>query len=175
MVNLRFSVRFIILFFLLLLVSATSAAQTVTVRGVVRDSLSRKPIPFASVLLKGTDRGVLTDEKGRYSITSALPFDSVMASSLGYSTRTVPSKKGSKIKLDIDLVSTGVMLGEVIAKPKRQHYTKKNNPAVAFMEKIRATSDLNDPRRNPHYNYDKYERITSPSISVRSLIARKNM
>lgn len=160
MVNLRFSVRFIILFFLLLLVSATATAQTVTVRGVVRDSLSREPIPFASVLLKGTDRGVLTDEKGRYSITSALPFDSVMASSLGYSTRTVPSKKGSKIKLDIDLVSTGVMLGEVIAKPKRHHYTKKNNPAVAFMEKIRATSDLNDPRRNPHYNYDKYERIT---------------
>lgn len=52
------------------------------------------------------------------------------------------------------------MLGEVIARPKREHYSKKNNPAVDFMEKIRRTQDLTDPRRNDNFNYDKYERIT---------------
>ena len=148
--------RIIIFCVSVILISFSASGRNVTVRGVVRDSLTREPIPYASVLLKGTDRGVLTDDNGRYTIVTTLPFDSVMASSLGYTTR----KRGDNVQVDIDLVSTGVLLGEVIAKPKREHYSKKNNPAVAFMEKIRHTQDLNDPRRHDNYNYNKYERIT---------------
>lgn len=136
-------------------------AQTVTLSGVVRDSLTREPVPFASVLLKGTDRGVLTDDNGRYRISTALKFDSVQSSAMGYMTKTLPvRKRGSKINLDFDLHSTGVMLGTVIARPKKEKYSKKHNPAVEFMEKIRATADLNNPRKKDNYNYDKYERIT---------------
>ena len=153
--------RIIIFCVSVILISFSASGRNVTVRGVVRDSLTREPIPYASVLLKGTDRGVLTDDNGLYTIVTTLPFDSVMASSLGYTTKAVASRKrGDNVQVDIDLVSTGVLLGEVIAKPKREHYSKKNNPAVAFMEKIRHTQDLNDPRRHDNYNYNKYERIT---------------
>lgn len=153
--------RIIIFCVSVILISFSASGRNVTVRGVVRDSLTREPIPYVSVLLKGTDRGVLTDDNGRYTIVTTLPFDSVMASSLGYTTKAVASRKrGDNVQVDIDLVSTGVLLGEVIAKPKREHYSKKNNPAVAFMEKIRHTQDLNDPRRHDNYNYNKYERIT---------------
>lgn len=161
MIKLRALTCVIIIFLSIAFIPAYSAARNVTVRGVVRDSLTREPIPYASVLLKGTDRGVLTDDNGCYTIVTTLPFDSVMGSSLGYTTKSVAArKKGDNIKVDIDLVSTGVLLGEVIAKPKKEHYSKKNNPAVAFMEKIRHTQDLNDPRRHDNYNYNKYERIT---------------
>lgn len=157
--NLRPHLR-IIIFSLLVLTFGSAMSRNITVKGVVRDSISKVPVPFASILLKGTDRGVLTDDKGRYTIVTSLPFDSVMASAIGYTTKTVPSKgKGDKLTVNIDLHSTGVMLGEVIAKPKREHYSKKNNPAVEFMERIRHTQDLNDPRRNDNYNYNKYERI----------------
>jgi len=135
-------------------------ADNVTVTGVVRDSLTHEPIPFATVLLKGTDRGTLTDDNGKYTITTALRWDSIQAASMGYDTKQLPAKKGNKIIIDFDLHSTGVLLNTVIAKPKKEHYTKKNNPAVAFMERIRATQDIGDPRRKPDYNYDKYERIT---------------
>ncbi len=136
-------------------------AQTVTLTGIVRDSLTREPIPFATILLKGTDRGTLTDDNGAYRITTALPFDSVKGDAMGYDTKTLPAppRKG-KMKLDFDLHSTGVMLGTVIAKPRKEKYSKKNNPAVDFMERIRATADINDPDRRDNYNYDKYERIT---------------
>lgn len=161
MIKLRALTCVIILLLSIAFIPVSSAARNVTVRGVVRDSLTREPIPYASVLLKGTDRGVLTDDNGCYTIVTTLPFDSVMGSSLGYTTKSVAvRKKGDNIKVDIDLVSTGVLLGEVIAKPKKEHYSKKNNPAVAFMEKIRHTQDLNDPRRHDNYNYNKYERIT---------------
>ncbi len=153
--------RIIIFCVSVILISFSAFGRNVTVRGVVRDSLTREPIPYASVLLKGTDRGVLTDDNGRYTIVTTLPFDSVMASSLGYTTKAVGARnRGDNVQVDIDLVSTGVLLGEVIAKPRREHYSKKNNPAVAFMEKIRHTQDQNDPRRHDNYNYNKYERIS---------------
>lgn len=152
-----------IIFFTLYILSLSLAAQTATftLSGVVRDSISHAPVPFATVLLKGTDRGELTDDQGHFSITTSLPFDSVMSSAMGYRTKSVAvRKRNNAAKIAIDLAPTGVMLSEVTARPKREHYSKRNNPAVAFMERIRKTADLNDPRRNPHYNYDKYERIT---------------
>lgn len=159
MYNLRPHLR-IIIFLLLLLTAGSAISRNITVKGVVRDSVSNAPVPFASILLKGTDRGALTDDNGRYSLVTALPFDSVMVSAMGYADKTVPARiKDDKVTVNIDLHSTGVMLGEVIARPKREHYSKKNNPAVEFMERIRHTQDLNDPRRNENYNYNKYERI----------------
>lgn len=140
--------------------SLPAVAENITVTGVVRDSLTREPVPFATVILNGTDRGTLTDDDGRYTITTALKSDSVTASAMGFDTKTMPLGRGTRIRLDFDLHSTGVLLGTVVAKPKREHYSKKNNPAVEFMERIRATRDLGDPRRKDNYNYDKYERIT---------------
>ncbi len=160
MLKLRWLTRTVLLCLSLMTVSSAVNARGVTVRGIVRDSISKEPIPFASVLLKGTDRGVLADDKGRYTIVCSLPFDSVLASSLGYATKTVRAGNGANVKVNIDLVPTGVILGEVIAKPKKEKYTKKNNPAVAFMEKIRHTQEINNPRRHENYNYNKYERIT---------------
>ena len=111
MIKLRALTCVIILLLSIAFIPVSSAARNVTVRGVVRDSLTREPIPYASVLLKGTDRGVLTDDNGCYTIVTTLPFDSVMGSSLGYTTKSVAArKKGDNIKVDIDLVSTGVLL-----------------------------------------------------------------
>ena len=152
--------RTIITILLLTVTLIAAHPDNITVSGVVRDSITHEPISFATVMLKGTDRGTLTDENGKYTITTALRWDSIEASSMGYATKKLPAKKGKKIKINFDLHSTGVLLNTVIAKPKKEHYTKKNNPAVAFMEKIRSTQNLGNPRRKPDYNYNKYERIT---------------
>lgn len=146
---------------LLTAVTHILTAQTVTISGTVRDSITREPIPFATILLTGTDRGTLTDDDGAYSITTALSFDSVRADAMGYTPKTLPAPaRRAATQLDIELHSTGVLLGTVIAKPRKEKYSKRNNPAVDFMQRIRATADMTDPRRRPDYNYDKYERIT---------------
>lgn len=152
--------RRLIYILIILITSPMTVAETVTVTGVVRDSLTREPIPFASLLLLGTDRGTLTDDNGRYTIVTALKWDSIQAASMGYETKALRAKRGTRMRIDFDLHSTGVMLNTVIAKPKKEHYTKKNNPAVQFMERIRSAQDLGDPHRHRAYNYDKYERIT---------------
>ncbi len=37
---------------------------------------------------------------------------------------------------------------------------QKNNPAVDFLNRLKDRAPLTDPRRNPYYSFDKYERIT---------------
>lgn len=154
--------RFIISLVILTLCGAgLSFGQTITVSGIVRDSLTREPIPFASVLLLGTDRGSLTDDDGRYSITTSLTdWDSIRASAMGYRSLTLPRRQAANIRQDFNLRSTGLLLSAITARPRREHYSKKKNPAVEFMQRIRSTADMGDPRGKENYNYDKYERIT---------------
>ena len=54
----------------------------------------------------------------------------------------------------------GVTLKEVVVKRTKEKYSKRNNPAVDFVNRIRRARSANDPRRNDFYNYRKYERMT---------------
>ncbi len=129
--------------------------------GVVVDSLSHQPVPYAAVFLGGTQRGTLTNEHGRFEILTTHPFSSIEISAMGYSSKSIDSRnwRNGK-KLNVNLSPTGVKLSEVIIKPKKEKYSKKNNPAVEFVRKLTGAQDITDPRRNDYYNYDKYERIT---------------
>ncbi|MCM1521207.1 MAG: DUF5686 and carboxypeptidase regulatory-like domain-containing protein [Muribaculaceae bacterium] len=147
-------------FVLFSLIGSRLSGGNVTLSGTVRDASTLEPIPYATILLIGTDRGTLSDDLGRYKITTALQFDSIQSGAMGYEATRVKVSPGSG-KFDILLRPTGVELSTVIAKPRKEHYSKKNNPAVEFMERIRATNELTDPRKtHDYYNYDKYERIT---------------
>lgn len=154
------------------------AQSTITLNGIVRDSLTHEPIPYAAVFLKGSDRGGLTDEDGRFKIVTAKNFTAIEVSSMGYESKTVFPKKNGKYDLSIDLMPIGVKLKEVVVKPKKEKYSKKNNPAVDFVTRIRNAKHLTDPKNNAYYNYDKYERITialnnfSPT-SNKNLILKK--
>lgn len=65
------------------------------------------------------------------------------------------------MSLDVNLDPVGVMLGQVVVKPKREKYSKKNNPALQMMEKIRERQDSGNPALlHPYYSFDKYEVMT---------------
>lgn len=59
-----------------------------------------------------------------------------------------------------DTLERGVELQEVVIKPKREKYSKKNNPAVDFVNRLRATGHLNSPDNHEYYSYDRYGRLT---------------
>lgn len=50
-------------------------------------------------------------------------------------------------------------LKEVTVRPKRKKYSKKNNPAVDLMERIRKDWKLSDPSKEKEYSYDKYSKM----------------
>jgi hypothetical protein len=105
------------LLLVLLLPKLASAQATIT--GTVRDSLTRQPLPFASVFLANTTRGATTDAQGRYTL-SAVPAGryELAATYLGYQLRqrqVVVS--GGNVALDIQLLPASQQLSEVVIRP----------------------------------------------------------
>jgi hypothetical protein len=60
----------------------------------------------------------------------------------------------------VDTLGRVVDLQEIVVKPTKEKYSKRNNKAVDFVDAIRRTREMNDPYRRDNYNYNKYERIT---------------
>ena len=142
---------------LLALIFAVLSAQSAGLRGVVIDSVSREPVPYVALFVVNSGKGTLTDDAGRFYFRDVAPSDSLRVSVMGYGTKTVPVG-GSD--MTVEIVPSGVRLNEVVVRPKKEKYSKKNNPAVEFLERIRAAREMTDPKRNDYFNYDKYERMS---------------
>ena len=127
------------------------------ISGTVRDSLTHEPIPYAAIFIKGTDRGVLADDKGRFDLSTSSHNGILIISSMGYRTKECGL---SDRRIIVDMSPVGINLKEVVVKPQKEKYSKKNNPAVIFVEKIMARQEVTNPRRHDNYNYNKYEKIT---------------
>lgn len=142
-------------------VSGLSEATAKT-RVEVIDSVSGKGVPFVAVFVEGTGKGVLTDENGVADIFVSVPSDSMTLrfSVMGYDKKTLTIAASSN-RVKARLMPSGVQLSELTVKGKRGKYSKKNNPALDFVVKIRNGADATDPRLlHDNYNYNRYERIT---------------
>src|SRR5690349_16259353 len=69
-------------------------SQTTKVSGRVTDILTNEPIPFASVIFKGTTIGMPTDMNGNYSIEISNKVDSISVQALGYTPVTMSVQFG---------------------------------------------------------------------------------
>ena len=135
----------------------TSSVTQIT--GLVRDSLTHDGIAYASISLMSTNEGTLANDRGGFSINSRANFSKLRVTAMGYKSKEVEIKKGQGSVVLIDLVATGVELDELVVHKGKEKYSKKNNPAVEMIKKLRARRDDNDPRRFPHYGYSQYERM----------------
>lgn len=162
--------------FLLLLFAAgmLCAEEMRFIRGVVRDSLSDAPLSHASVSIGKSSKGALTDADGIFELSIPASARSMTVSCLGYAKKTVPVNNSSLNLYAIYLSPKTEVLEEVTVK---RRYSKKNNPAVDFVTRLKERGHLTDPRRNPYYNYRKYQRITIAlndfdSLKYRALLHR---
>ena len=155
--NLKISI--VSLAFLWMMTTLAFGQATYSIKGLVTDSVSGETLPYASVVIKGTDKGVMTDEEGKFSLYTSEKRPMLTVSFLGYDTKdikAIPDKSG---KLHVRLVPSGITLGEVIVKPKREHYRRKDNPAVRFIKQVINVRDQNNPYSHDYFSYEHYERI----------------
>ena len=145
------------LFFLLVLCMGV-VKLSAQIQGVVTDSETGEPIPYLNVYYEGKGVGVITDIDGNYSIGAHAGWNELTFSMVGYTTqvlRVSPKTRRLDVKMKADL-----MLDEVVVKPKKEKYSRKNNPAVEMMKKVIAAKQLNDLGVNDYYHYTKYQKIT---------------
>ena len=86
--------------------------------------------------------------------------DTLVVSFVGYETVKRAVRAGEKRTVNVSMKSLDRELSELVVKPKKQKYSRKNNPAVELMRKVIAAKGQNDLKNNDYYRYDKYQRIT---------------
>ena len=139
--------------------SFSQVSDNTVIKGLVIDALTGYPIPYASVFLKGTTVGTLTDNNGRYRIESNLTANTISFSFIGYQSESREIKPGIEQTIDIRMALSSITLDEVIVKAKKKDYTNKNNPAVELIDKVVKKKDENRPEAFNYLEYKTYEKI----------------
>lgn len=145
----------LILLFLLVFAASQSFAQ---LKGVITDSITHEPLMYISVYYEGKGVGGVSNANGEYQIETRKNWNEVTFSSIGYRTKVIKLTPGQKV-LDVQMVPDDVMLSEVVVKPKKEKYSKKNNPAVDFMRKVIEHKKAQKLEVNDYYQYDQYEKM----------------
>ena len=171
----KVALRHILALVALLSIALTSIAQQMPltqITGLVRDSLSREGVGYASISLVGTSEGTLANEQGGFAINTRANFSKLRVTAMGYRSKEVAIKAGQGSVVLIDLVATGVELKELVVHKGKEKYSKKNNPAVEMIKKLRAHRDDNDPRRFTHYGYTQYEKMSIGFADLDDIVNR---
>lgn len=149
--NFRIAFTFLFLAFL----SSSIVAQTV-VTGKVTDAETGDPIPFANVLVKGTNIGIPTDFDGFFTlnIPNEAPTDTLLVSYVGYERKEKVFKFGETQTINFQLQAEYASLGDFVVTARKQE-----NPAFPIMRKVIDNKKKNDKRNIDSYEYESYNKI----------------
>ena len=128
------------------------------VKGMVTDSVTGQPLPHASVTIAGARGGAVADGNGVFEFKVPASARMLQAAMVGYNSKHIPLKQTSHNMYMVALSPSTTTLDEIVV--KRGKYSKRNNPAVDFVRRIRAMGSETDPLRNDYYHFNRYERIT---------------
>ena len=167
--------KYIKSFLLFLLLGCCISVSAQNIQGVVTDSLTNEPIPYLSVFYEGKGVGSITDNDGNYKVETRKGWNKLTFSAVGYVTKVVNIIPGVTKNLNVRKRPDDIMLDEVVVKPKREKYSRKNNPAVELMKKVIAHKKNNKLSENDYYQYNKYQKITMSLNDVTPEMLEKGM
>ncbi len=147
---------------LFLLLSSTVLAQ---IRGVVTDSLTNERLMYISVYYEDKGIGVTTNENGEYLIRTQSGWDELTFSAVGYKKKVIKIDSRKKT-VNVKLVPDDILLAEVVVKPKKERYSRKNNPAVDFMRKVIENKKYLKLEENDFYSFDKYQKMKTSLSNI---------
>ena len=167
--------KYIKSFLLFLLLGCCISVSAQNIQGVLTDSLTNDPIPYLSVFYEGKGVGSITDNDGHYKVETRKGWNKLTFSAVGYVTKVVNIIPGVTKNLNVRMRPDDIMLDEVVVKPKREKYSRKNNPAVELMKKVIAHKNNNKLSENDYYQYNKYQKITMSLNDVTPEMLEKGM
>ncbi|HEY5368625.1 MAG TPA: DUF5686 family protein [Hanamia sp.] len=119
--------------------------------GKVTEANNSRPIPNATVHLKGSGYSTLSKLDGSFRIITAKWYDSLEVSSVGFETFSIGLKKGQTINLAVGMKNrVDVLKAVVIGGFKKQ--------GKSFMEKVIDHKNDNNPSRFRSYSYQRFTR-----------------
>ena len=101
----------IIFFICVLFLSSVYVSAQTDIKGVVYDSENNDPLIGASVLIKGTSQGIITNRDGTFQL-KAKPTDVLIFKYLGFKDQEVAV--GNQTYIEVRMLSDGVLLQEAV-------------------------------------------------------------
>lgn len=126
--------------------------------GIVRDAISGEPLIKANIFQDGSNEMFLTDSLGYFSIP-VKNSNKIQVRYEGYKDLDINLRNIDSDAVILLMNSQITELDEVVVKPKKVKYSKKNNPAVELIQKVKRDYDYVDPLQSPEYSFEKYEKI----------------
>jgi hypothetical protein len=126
--------------------------QATKVRGNITDAVTKQPMPFVAIALKGTSIGVISDFDGNYYLETRSQKDTLKVTCLGYRTQFIHIKKGTYQNLNIVMAPNEFAIKEVVVKPGE-------NPAHRILRLINDNKEKNSPEQFNAYQYELYNKI----------------
>ena len=143
------------LFVVILLMTAQLLLAQTKVSGVVVDK-TNQPIPFATIVFKKTNIGVVANEDGRFYIESPQKHSVLVVSSAGFSEREIYLEEAVVYNFKVKL-NEAESLNEVVVFTGKT--SKKNNPALDILRKIWERKRKNGLYQFDQYQMEKYEKV----------------
>ncbi|MAL11980.1 MAG: hypothetical protein CL554_00970 [Algoriphagus sp.] len=124
----------------------------VSIKGKVTDAETGDPIPFASVLVLGTGKGMNTDFEGNYELSFSGKADSVRVSYLGYITQTKKIGSSANQTINFQLRPSDFELEAFV-------FEAGENPAFEIIRRAVDKRKVFDKRSLEAYETKNYTKI----------------
>lgn len=138
--------------FILLIFITCGVASAQEITGFVKDKKSKEPIPFASIVVKGTARGTVADTSGHFQL-KFLPRDTLWITSVGYEMSVLPIKKSMDNPVTVFLDRKVEDLSGVTIKPRTSR-------AKVLLKQIIERKDENHRNVQNVRDYNTFERTS---------------
>jgi len=129
-------------------------AQNRIITGRVTDAKTGQPLFSCSVYAHNSGNGVITDEKGKYTITISDRTDSLSISMIGYKSMTKVVSDGAEQEIDFKVDSAANEMAEVVVAIKSR-YTK----AQRLILKVIKNKPVNDAFGNNTLQCQVYDKM----------------
>ncbi len=148
---------------LLVFVSVSAFAQTVTISGNVRSQLNKEYVPAVSITIKGTPEGTFTDDRGNFKITTTAKFPLVLVvSSIGYTKQEITVDNTNFVQVEV--IPTSSLGQEIVVSASRVAQSILESPVS--IERVSAANIRSAPAVS---YYDVLTNLKGVDITTSSL------
>lgn len=132
-------IRKVFLFIYIFCISC-SFAQSYTIYGIIKDSLTAEAIPYVAILIKNTNTGTSSNVKGEYSIITTQSPVTLQFVFMGYRTHEVT------LNLMQPKTQYNVFLNPNVIETKEVVVSARDNPAIRIIKKAIEQKDKNNAK-----------------------------
>ena len=171
------------LFFFLFLSLFTAVTAQVKIQGVVLDSITKQPIPYADISLPELNVVTTSNTDGRFYIESTQNATEIWITRVGYEEYIVGLV--NKINYDFKVylkpekelfdVDENIELEGAVITKKSKRLKKKENPAYEILRKVWEKDKSNGLDKVPQFDYKEYEKLQFDISNIDSAFMKRKI